>query len=888
MKISISSVFFPPSGRAPRRGGLLLAAMVLLAAVPLHAFLTNQELRAEFDTAISRRIAHDSAGRIYLLTIDRVGDLPTVRLHLGSPSARSEADFTELARPVRIAGFSEAVISAGLVMDGHDRLHVLWTDEKGRTGYTMGLLHGAAGTPSIEWVNPATETPGALILASESSLAGDLVLDREGTPWLTWNVSRPSHQTTQYVGTWRDAHWQVRPVATGYGFAPASLLAESAGNFRLGWHDIYETSWTLAAPFAGPAGVAVPQPQPLSGSGLRPVMARTGETLLAVRESIHHQLQFSLLNTTPATFSAVAAPAVDHRFEWDTLHRQQLVVDGYGVPWLFFIDSARCTAFYTRWLGTRWGPILSAGSLIRNSARMEDNHLTIDRLAVEARTTKEGSEIALLLENTDAAPRMAFRRIAVPAPAAEPGSKLLFLDLNEIAEVDGAVLEVNAPHKQGTIIPRGAPDSFTADRTGPFVRVLKEDGLYRMWYSGYRMPPKSAGWWEGYRIGYAESRDGRTFAPVAVAPGEAGRLDANVIPGLPYVATGIYDDAGESDPARRYKALKFPSAGAHDDEARAGRMDPWSSSINGQLLVSADGLHWTSEPATMDFPGGRPQELIPQSFFRDLREPDPAKRYKAYGYSSLNAHRRAGCYAYSADARHWTAWAANPVLDPFVAGEIPVRGGIIDQIHDTIVWPMSGYYLALYQYMHDKEFLDLRLAVSRDGEHFSFVRPDGIFLAAGKAGEWDDKQLNPAVPLVDGDEIKVYYGAVNEVGDPRNGSLGLATLRLDGFTDLEIKPKRTSASFATVPLRPGHAERLVLNADARQGKVRVELVDAATKQPLQGFAAADCIPLTGDAIAQPVSWKTQAKLPAGRGAFQIRVLLEGPNAGPKIYSLSFQ
>ena len=881
--------------RSVRNRWFGLCAGLLLTTASLEAFLNNSSLRQEFETAISRRVSADSAGRIYLLTIDRLSDgPPSIRVRVGPSTARSLEDFSEFAHPAHATGFDQRVISAGLVVDGKDRLHVAWTNEEGRTAYTMLNLAVAKNPAARNWVNPVTGEFGALILAPDSSRIGDLVLGPDGEPWLVWSVSRPSHDTSHYLGAWIVGHWQTRLAAKAYGLASPSLRVDRPGEYQLAWHDIYETSWMLTGKYADLDGSALPAPRSLPGSGYRPVFTESGSTLVAVRESNHHELQAFHFADKSEVITTLNRDENDRRFAWDTLHSPQLIVDGHGVTWMFFIDSARRTVFHTRWLGTGWGPIGTAGSLVRNSSRMEDSHLVIDRIAVNLRRTAGRDEISLLMENTSDTPTAVFRRIGVLSPEATPGRKLLFFDLEEFAEIDGASLRLNSPTKQGTIIPPGEPGDFDDSRTGPFLRVLKENGRYRMWYAGYKNPPESAGWWEGYRVGYAESTDGRRFHPVNLGLASFNsKKDTNIIPGLPYVPQGMLYDELEPQAERRYKLLKFPSAGGHNDEARAGRMDPWTSRINGQLLVSADGVHWNSEPASMDFPGGRPQELIPQSLFCDTREPDLAKRYKAYGYSSLNLHRRVGSVAYSPDGRHWTAWKDNPVLDPFAGGELPLRGGIVDQIHDTVVWRENDYYLALYQYQHDKVYLDLRLAVSRDGEHFTFVCPGEVFLAAGSSGAWDAEQLNPSVPLVDDEEIKVYYGAVQEgagaasVG-PRTSSLGLATLRLDGFTDLRIEAGRKSAAITTVPIRPTGAERILINADCGRGRIVAELIDASTNRVLPGYSAADCIPLEGDSLAHTLSWKGAPNLQTVTSDFKIRVLLEGAGDGPKVYSILFK
>ena len=111
-----------------------------------------------------------------------------------------------------------------------------------------------------------------------------------------------------------------------------------------------------------------------------------------------------------------------------------------------------------------------------------------------------------------------------------------------------------------------------------------------------------------------------------------------------------------------------------------------------------------------------------RAFLSTPSEPDPARRWKIYGYATLVARRRAGCFAYSADGRKWTAYPRNPILDPTVS-EVPmVPSGPESQIHDTVVFPYRGYYLALFHAQHDANFLDVELATSRDGEHFVHVK----------------------------------------------------------------------------------------------------------------------------------------------------------------------
>ena len=91
-------------------------------------------------------------------------------------------------------------------------------------------------------------------------------------------------------------------------------------------------------------------------------------------------LKHTFLETENTPRQSYPLTALASRLVWDTVHSPRLVVDQHGVPWVFFIDSTRQHVFYARWLGTRWSPILNGFWLTRNTARLEDNHLSIDWL----------------------------------------------------------------------------------------------------------------------------------------------------------------------------------------------------------------------------------------------------------------------------------------------------------------------------------------------------------------------------------------------------------------------------------------------------------------------------------------------------------------------------
>src|SRR5204863_5678647 len=89
----------------------------------------------------------------------------------------------------------------------------------------------------------------------------------------------------------------------------------------------------------------------------------------------------------------------------------------------------------------------------------------------------------------------------------------------------------------------------------------------------------------------------------------------------------------------------------------------------------------------------------------------------------------------------------------------------------------------------------------------------------------------------------------------------LATLRRDGFASLEAGD--TPGSVTTRPLTFS-GRRLFINADAKSGELRAELLDAQG-QAIAPFSQADCVAVSVDSTRQLVTWKSTADLAAVAG-----------------------
>ena len=383
---------------------------------------------------------------------------------------------------------------------------------------------------------------------------------------------------------------------------------------------------------------------------------------------------------------------------------------------------------------------------------------------------------------------------------AQAGRSVLFLDLLEVEDMQRVrqVVRPAAKHPANPVIrtgPLGAWDSLQACPWQGTVIWDAEHGYYKAWYMG--MDVVEAGL-QIPRVGYAVSPDGSSWEKPSVGAYEYARSrHNNLVALLPGSRTNgpALKDPGDDDPSRRYKLLLF-------DE-----------NIDREIWNSPDGLSFTREgrPSTVSPPaadGSRrrlPDPLVwfdAHQLLYDTQDPDPDRRYKAYGQMSAQRGRwaiRKGGLLYGPDPWTWTRSPHNPVIDPDDGDEF--------QIHFISVLPYKGLYVMLYEFgwidpSSNVYVADIRLAVSRDGEGFRRVQPTQPLVRRGGPGEWDGGFLvTSSDVVVRDDQIQVFYAGQpahwtnwppENRGDLPYGTgsvypsqTGLAMLPIDGFVGLE-------------------------------------------------------------------------------------------------------
>ena len=869
-----------------------------------------------------RQVTRLPDGRWLLLTHSEIMGPAELRLRVSrdGTAPASLDEFEDLGSLVGAKGQVPACGPWGLggcILVTGKTLHLAWTGPHG-IQYSQTPIK-----EKFTWSRARTIREGDCLL-------GDLFIAGQGVA-VTWQQTHD--RQTESVGISRsERSWKSRKLHRGKPmFAPVTDT-DDQGRFHIVWGDVAEQ---LHYARIDKAGAKVDTE--LLGPGRQPTILCVDDQLLICAESEYGHMRYYFRTADGPWQKHLPLTNISQWLTSDEVHSPGLTLDEHGVAWLVFANSTRNSTFWARWMGDRWGELINGPRIYYRRPRFDSNLLPIGRLSVEKRGTvtrlvSEGRSHAqkkqsVPIENTPEGPSLTHRApiddIGLLLTCEPPIQRIefrtesnielkptlhqrtLFLDMLEVARCDNVTLQVETAvkHPNNPLIQRGPDGAFDQDRVFNHGRVMFDNGRYRMWYGGIREPRRSEAyvpWYDWIRCGYAESEDGLTWKRVRVGTVDHnGSRDNNILQFLRHSSV-IFRDDEESDPKRRYKALYCWNSGEHLDIARTGKYgktwDPREERFLIDVMTSPDGIHFEREEGELIFPGdqARPLSVIPQSIFRDTNEPDPQKRFKAYGFMSMNLRRRGTSYITSPDCIHWTAHPELPVIDPAVRGTPPAVGGPTGQVHDTAVFSYEGYYLALYQDQHEPLNMPVELAVSRDSDIFRHIEVGQKIIPVGEPDDWDALTILPTSPVVLEDEIRLYYGGGSERRE-ENGAKrwqtlpGLATLRRDGFTSIQLSDRTTTGTLTTIACHiPKKATRLHINAFCPDGtEMRVALIDLQTKQPIDGYSTKSCQPITGNNLDKSVRWQNQATLPQGTRLLALSFQLSGKDNSPKLYSFWF-
>jgi hypothetical protein len=434
--------------------------------------------------------------------------------------------------------------------------------------------------------------------------------------------------------------------------------------------------------------------------------------------------------------------------------------------------------------------------------------------------------------------------------------RYLFLDSRIVERAENAVLRVGKIRKDPRNPLFGEDKPWEARFDNLYANVVREPstGLYRCWYSPFildeavrtiaRADRKS----KPYRalkremgVCYAESRDGLEWHKPSLGLTEfEGSRENNLVCRGPHGA-GVFRDAHEQNPARRYKML-------FQDRTTSGAFSP-------------DGIHWT--------------------------DPVPFASIGAVGDTHNNAIWADTLSRYAGITRLWDRSTKQRLvgrtesenfLDWTKAVEI-LRADPRTPQSQTYAMPVfeyAGLYLGLLMVFHvPSDTVACELAWSADTLRWERIDPGNPLIPLGGAAAYDNGCVYAAAtPVVLDGAIRLYYGASNGPHTGwRDGFFCLAHLRPDGFSAMEAR------DAATVITRPAEVtgDSLRVNVDATYGELRVGVLGE------ERLSVERSVALRGDHIDTACRWRG-ASMGRLRGK---RVQLVFALRSARVYSFSF-
>ena len=140
-------------------------------------------------------------------------------------------------------------------------------------------------------------------------------------------------------------------------------------------------------------------------------------------------------------------------------------------------------------------------------------------------------------------------------------------------------------------------------------------------------------------------------------------------------------------------------------------------------------------------------------------------------------------------------------------------------------------------------------------------------------------------PLYWREETDRFPGIIEAIerASPRTGgTINLAKLRLDGWVSVDAGDE--PGTLTTKPLKLT-GDKLVINADAEDGGVGVEILGRTGQRPVPGFSLADCDRFSGDSVRHTVAWQGSSDLSRLQDR-PVRLRFHLQNA--KLYSFVFR
>jgi hypothetical protein len=379
-----------------------------------------------------------------------------------------------------------------------------------------------------------------------------------------------------------------------------------------------------------------------------------------------------------------------------------------------------------------------------------------------------------------------------------------------------------------------------------------QDQRFKVWYE--------AGWLGN--MAYAESKDGIDWH----------RPELDFIPGTNAIlrdfrpdSTTVFLDHDAKDPNQRFKMFL---------------REPLGDVRPAYVTTSPDGIHW-AEPIETGGLGDRSSMFYNPfrkkwvySIRRAGRYPTPYGRARYY---REHEDYLAGARWFDTDLAYWASADDLDVADPEL-GERPQLYNLDAVAYESL---MIGYHqIHLGPTNLDcaaegiPKITELKLSYSRDGFHWHRPDREPFIPETRHKHDWDRGYVQSVggICTIMGDELWFYYigfqGDTEKIystypdwlylgGMHANASTGIARLRRDGFVSMDAGGR--TGTLTTRPITFSKGDRLFVNVNTPDGRLRVEVLDADGRV-IEGLSVTDSVPVSVDSTLEEIRWNSHKSL----------------------------
>lgn len=379
-----------------------------------------------------------------------------------------------------------------------------------------------------------------------------------------------------------------------------------------------------------------------------------------------------------------------------------------------------------------------------------------------------------------------------------------------------------------------------------------EDRLFKMWYH--------AGFFDG--TAYAQSEDGIHWTRLSeLRPGSDGRV-IPARPGWQRDGASVWLDHDETDRTKRFKMFVFYREYQEKDRFYYAMKSRTQTGEHPVLYASENGMDWREMGETG--PCGDNTDFFYNPFrkkycfsIRKNTPVDPRVRARYY-YENEDFY---SAHWDEEEPVFWDRCSLQDEADPAL-GHPPQLYNLDAVAYESLM--LGAYHIFLgppngvCRQTRRPKIMDVKFGFSRDGFHFD--RSDNLpFLTSSRVtGRWDYGYLHTHSGLltVVGDRLYFHFSAWSGVSPVlgmdmyAGGSVGLGTMRRDGFASMEAG--ETPCSLTTRALVTPHPY-LFVNADCPQGELAVEVLDEAGRV-VEPFTRENCRAVHADSCRQRITW----------------------------------